>query len=277
MFTAAPLGPPPVRGAIRGHTAPRGRRVPRPRTDDALSSLVNVLTDLAVVRHAARLASLCTAAVLAAACATPGTAPAPTGQAPVSPGTGTMPPADGAPPRPPPPASAPLSPLATEQRFLEDWFRGTPVVIALQGPQNLNVEVPLQFSFDAGRADIKPALAAVLERVAESLRRQPGARVSIATPTDPGGPGALAQQRAQRVREHLVTRRIAAPRLALAEGSPRSGGPIQLRLVIPPAAFPDALKAPAATVAPAAPLATGRGNGVKPVAAAGAEAPLRKP
>lgn len=221
-------------------------------------------SELAPARRIADLALLFGAAVLAGACATTGSAPAPTGQAPVSPGSAAPP---GEPPRP---APAPLPPLATEQRFLEDWFRGTPVVIATQGTQNLNVEVPLAFSFDTGKADIKPALAAVLERVAESLRRQVGARVTIAAPTDSGGAGALAQQRAQRVREHLVTRRIAAPRIALAEGSPRSGGPVQLRLVIPPAAFPDALRAPA-------PSAAARGNGVKPVSASGTAAPAKSP
>ena len=213
----------------------------------------------ALERRVVRLACLFSAAVLAGACATTGSAPAPTGQAPVSPGSVPAP-VDSAPaPRPAPPA--PLTPLAQEQRFLEDWFRGTPVVIAAQGAQNLNVDVPLTFSFDAGRADIKPALAAVLERVADSLRRQAGGRVTIAVPTDTGGAAALAQQRAQRVREHLVTRRIAAPRVAVAEGSPRSGGPVQLRLVIPPAAFPDASKSPSA------PVAAARGNAVKPVSA----------
>jgi hypothetical protein len=160
-----------------------------------------------------------------------------------------------------------MSPLQTEQRFLEEWFRGTPVVIATQGVQNLNVEVPLAFSFDSGKADIKPALGAVLERVAESLRRQVGARVTIAAPADAGGAGALAQQRAQRVREHLVSRRIAAPRIALADGSSRTGGPLQLRMVIPPAAFPDAVK-PASPPISAAP-----GGAVKPVAARPADAP----
>jgi outer membrane protein OmpA-like peptidoglycan-associated protein len=222
----------------------------------------------ALARRAARLAWLFGAAVLAAACATTGTAPAPTGQAPVSPGTAPAP--EAPPSRPAPATPTPLSPLATEQRFLEDWFRGTPVVIAVQGTQNLNIEVPLTFSFDAGKADIKPALAAVLERVAESLRRQAGARVTVAAPADNGGAAALAQQRAQRVREYLVARRVAAPRVALAEGSPRSGGPIQLRLVIPPAAFPDALKSAPQPVA-------ARGHGLKAVSATSVEAATKKP
>jgi outer membrane protein OmpA-like peptidoglycan-associated protein len=186
-----------------------------------------------------RLAMRCAPVLLAlsiAACST--TKPAP------SPGVSALPPpapapVDVAPPKPAP-APPPASPLATEQRFLEDWFRGTPVLIAAQDNGTLQVDVPLANSFDAGKADIKPALGAVLERVAESLRRQAGARITIAAAADARGSGALANTRAQRVREHLLSRRIAAPRISLAEAPMRAGGPVQMRLAIPPPGFPGA-------------------------------------
>jgi outer membrane protein OmpA-like peptidoglycan-associated protein len=191
-----------------------------------------------------RLASRIGLAALAlsiAACSTTGpTSGTPSGATPGAP-AGTSPgdaPA-GAKPAPGQPAPA-LSPMQTEQRFLEDWFRNTPVVIATQGPTTLQVDVPLVNSFDAGKADIKPALGAVLERVAESLRRQIGARITLAAPADAAGPPTLAQARAQRVRDHLVARRIAAPRITLGDPA-RVGGPVQMRLVIPPAAFPAAV------------------------------------
>ena len=97
----------------------------------------------------------------------------------------------------------------------------------------LQLDVPLANSFEAGKADIKPALNAVLDRVAQSLLRQSAARIHVNAPTDAGGGAALAQSRAQRVRDALGSKGIAATRVALTETAPRSGGPIQLRLTIP--------------------------------------------
>ena len=138
-------------------------------------------------------------------------------------------------PRVPAPGTPSATPLATEQRFLEDWFRGTPVVIAAQPPMTLQLDVPLANSFDAGKSDIKPALNAVLDRVAQSLLRQNAARIHINAPSDASGNGALAQSRALRVREALGHKGIAGTRVAVTETAPRAGGPVQLRLTIPAA------------------------------------------
>jgi hypothetical protein len=135
-------------------------------------------------------------------------------------------------PRPGTPGAPSSTPLATEQRFLEDWFRGTPVVIASQPPTTLQLDVPLANSFDAGKADIKPALNAVLDRVAQSLLRHAGARITVTTPPDATGPAALAQARAQRVRDSLATKGVAGTRVSLVD-SPRAGTPVQLRLSMP--------------------------------------------
>ncbi|MBA4178237.1 MAG: hypothetical protein C0505_17025 [Leptothrix sp. (in: Bacteria)] len=156
-------------------------------------------------------------------------------------------------PTPAPAAEAPASPaapvpsprtvaaegLAIEQRWLQDWFRGTPVRIALRGDGVLAVEVPREFCFDSGRSQIKPALAAVLDKVAESLRRRPTTRLTLlAAPADPAGPSTspaanpasatLAQQRAAGVQRHLRDRGIALARL----GEPTADGAaaVQLRI-----------------------------------------------
>lgn len=150
-----------------------------------------------------------------------------------APNAGAVPGDPNAAPRAPTPGTPSATPLATEQRFLEDWFRGTPVVIAAQPPVTLQLDVPLANSFDAGKADIKPALNAVLDRVAQSLLRQNAARVHVNAPADANGNGALAQSRAQRVREALGSKGIAATRVAVTEAAPRAGGPVQLRLTIP--------------------------------------------
>lgn len=207
----------------------------------------------AAARRIVLRSSAVLAALLAGACSTTPTAP--TGAPATTPGVYTAP--AGTPPAPGTPGAAPsappavLSPMATEQRYFEDWFRGTPVVIAAQPNHTLAVDVPLANSFDAGKADIKPALGAVLDRVAESLRRQAGARVTVGAPPDPGAPATLARARAERVRDHLVSRRIAAPRIALG-GPVRAGGAVQLRMSIPPPAFPAAVsRAQPSTVVPA--------------------------
>lgn len=130
---------------------------------------------------------------------------------------------------PAPPRPAP-SPLAGEQRFLEDWFKGTPVAITSHSDGTLAVDVPLANSFEPGRSAIKPALAAVLERVATSLRRQANTRLSVNAPPDADGALTLARERAAKVRDHLAVRGIATTRISTA-GVARSTA-VQMRMAL---------------------------------------------
>jgi outer membrane protein OmpA-like peptidoglycan-associated protein len=191
---------------------------------------------------ARRALAPCLALALAAllgACATPGPAPAPAPAAPPSVGvspsapTAPSPGADGKTPIKPAPAAPPPTALATEQQFFESRFSGTPVAITAQAPSTLLIEVPLNFSFDPAKADVKPPLAKLLEYVAESLKRQIGARIVVLAPADAGGPPALAAARAQRVRDSLVAKQISAPRIAIADAPGRAGSAVQLRLSLP--------------------------------------------
>lgn len=151
----------------------------------------------------------------------------------------TPPPAPAPKPAPaPPPASAPdrraaaPAALATERQWLQSWFRDTPVTIAARGDTALAVEVPREFCFDPGRSTIKPALAAVLDKVAESLRRVPAARVTlVAAPADGAGGTPLALARAARVQEHLRSRGVAAARLAAPSAAAATA--VQLSLALP--------------------------------------------
>lgn len=124
------------------------------------------------------------------------------------------------------------SPLATEQRWLNEWFRGTPVLVALDGPQALRLEVPLANSFGAGSAELKPALSAVLDRVAASLRRQAAARVSISASNDDKGTTLLAAARVRRISEHLTTQGIDRARMTSLSSSARDGAPVRLRITL---------------------------------------------
>lgn len=116
------------------------------------------------------------------------------------------------------PAAAPATPRTTpaeiERRWLHAWFKGTPVRITQYGDDLVTVEVPREFCFDRGRSAVKPPLAAVLDKLAESLRRHPKARVQgLATSDDGAGDAELAAQRADRVRSHLRSQGVGPARL----------------------------------------------------------------
>lgn len=124
--------------------------------------------------------------------------------------------------------------LAVEQQWLQSFFQGTPVRVALQANGSLAVDVPLEFAFDAGGSRVKPPLAAVLDKVAESLRRRPAAHVRLlAAPDDKAGAAPLlALQRATQVQRHLRERGVPATRLA----APSAAGVtlVSLRIGIAP-------------------------------------------
>ena len=123
------------------------------------------------------------------------------------------PPAPSAPPTADQRAALPAA-LAIERQWLLSWFQGTPVRIGQSHDGAVTVDVPREFCFDPGRSSVKPPLAAVLDKVAESLRRRPLASLSLlAAPGDAGGNASLALQRAIQVQKHLRSRGVPAARL----------------------------------------------------------------
>ncbi len=132
-------------------------------------------------------------------------------------GCGTAPtsPPPPAPPAAPPAASAPRpSGLAVERQWLQSWFEGTPVRITQRSESVFTIEVPRDYCFDAGRNGIKPPLAAVLDKLAQSLQRKSAARVELlAAPGDAAATPALAQQRAEAMRKHLLGRGVSSEQL----------------------------------------------------------------
>jgi outer membrane protein OmpA-like peptidoglycan-associated protein len=124
------------------------------------------------------------------------------------------------------------NPLTVERDWLRTWFDGTPVLIAQNGDGALSVEVPLAFSFEPRRSAVKPALAAVLDKLAESLRRSGALLAGLAAPPDPAGPPALALQRATALRAHLLSRGV--PLVQLGAPAAASTATVQLRAELPP-------------------------------------------
>ena len=128
-------------------------------------------------------------------------------------------------PAPTPPASAaipvPAAPtprssgLAVERQWLQTWFEGTPVRITQRSESAFSIEVPREYCFEVGKQGVKPPLAAVLDKLAQSLQRKPAARVELlAAPGDASAPSPLAQQRAEAVRQHLLARGVSSQQLS---------------------------------------------------------------
>jgi outer membrane protein OmpA-like peptidoglycan-associated protein len=109
--------------------------------------------------------------------------------------------------------------IKVERQWLQSWFKDTPVRIASPSATTLEVEVPREFSFDSSRQSVKPPLAAVLDKVAESLRRNAQLRVDqLAAPGDTANPQrsdrALAIRRAGQVQTYLRQRGVASTRVS---------------------------------------------------------------
>lgn len=129
-----------------------------------------------------------------------------------------------------PAAPAPLPPgaaLAAEARWLQELFAGTPVQVAGERDGSVRLQVPLKYAFDADTPPPKPPLQAVLDRLSQSLKRQPAARLQAAAP------GPAAAERLAAIRGHLAAKGVAGWRVAQA-GPPPAGGQVLLRLVPAP-------------------------------------------
>ena len=92
---------------------------------------------------------------------------------------------------------------------------GTGIEVQRTDDNRLRVSVPSDFSFDTGRADIKPAMRPVLDEMARNL--DPGVRLWVVGHTDSTGSDAtnqsLSMERAQAVRGYLVGRGVASSRI----------------------------------------------------------------
>lgn len=129
-------------------------------------------------------------------------------------------------------AGAPAALLA-ERKWLQTWFQGTPVAIGQREDGAVTVDVPREFCFDLGRTTVKPALAAVLDKVAESLRRVPAARMTLlAAPNDASGVAIPGPQRALELQRYLLSRGVSA--VALAKPTATAAAAVQLRMEVAP-------------------------------------------
>jgi len=130
----------------------------------------------------------------------------------------TRPLAPASPPQPSAPGGEPptRATLASEAARLSELFQGTPVVFAMQADTSLRVTVPRKNSFEPGSSKVKPALAAVLDRLARS-QAQGTVRFRVAAPNDGDArTTALARDRALSMRDYLLGQGIGVSRLQAA-------------------------------------------------------------
>jgi outer membrane protein OmpA-like peptidoglycan-associated protein len=110
--------------------------------------------------------------------------------------------------------------MEDRRRAMEQATQGTGAEVTRTQDNQLKINIPNDISFDVGSAAIKPQLRAVLDPFVASLRDDPTARVTIVGHTDNTGSDALndrlSVERADSVRDYIVTRGVAAGRIETA-------------------------------------------------------------
>ena len=103
---------------------------------------------------------------------------------------------------------------------LEQATRGTGVEVSRTSDNQLKLNIPNDVSFDLNSAAIRPSMRSVLDPFASQLRDDSNARVSVIGHTDSSGSDALNNSlsidRAQSVRDYLVSRGVAASHVQIA-------------------------------------------------------------
>jgi len=107
--------------------------------------------------------------------------------------------------------------LEDKRKALEKASAGTGIGVDRTADNRLKVNVPADFSFDVGRADIKPSMRPVLDELASNL--DPKVQVAVIGHTDSTGSDAinnpLSVDRAASVRQYLAARGVAPSRIAI--------------------------------------------------------------
>jgi outer membrane protein OmpA-like peptidoglycan-associated protein len=105
--------------------------------------------------------------------------------------------------------------MEEKRAAMEKATAGTGIGVTRTTDNQLKVNVPSDFSFDVGRAAIKPQMRPVLDQFAQGL--DPNMRVRIVGHTDSTGSDAinnpLSVDRAQSVRDYLAARGVAPTRV----------------------------------------------------------------
>ena len=106
------------------------------------------------------------------------------------------------------------------RKAMEQATQGTNVEVTRTQDNQLKINIPNDISFDVGSAAIKPQLRAVLDPFVTSLQGDPAAQITVVGHTDSTGSDALnnrlSVERADSVRDYIVTRGVATNRVTTA-------------------------------------------------------------
>ena len=109
--------------------------------------------------------------------------------------------------------------MEEQKRTMEQATQGTGVGVTQTADNQLKLDIPSDISFDVGRAEIKPNLAPVLDRFAQTLNANPTTTVRVIGHTDTQGSDAindpLSVNRAASTRQYLASRGVSAARIAI--------------------------------------------------------------
>ncbi|WP_374601849.1 OmpA family protein [Niveibacterium sp.] len=109
--------------------------------------------------------------------------------------------------------------MEKQKREMEKATAGTGVSVSQTSDNQLKLEVPGDFSFDTGRADIKPNMRPVLDRFATTLNENRATHIRIIGHTDNTGSDAvndpLSLNRAASTRDYLADRGVASNRISI--------------------------------------------------------------
>jgi outer membrane protein OmpA-like peptidoglycan-associated protein len=107
--------------------------------------------------------------------------------------------------------------MEDKRKAMEAATKGTGIDVVRTADDRLKVNVPADFSFDVGRAEVKPTMSPVLDKLAQGL--DANMQLQVIGHTDSSGSDAvnnpLSLQRAEAVREHLTRRGVAVGRIAV--------------------------------------------------------------
>lgn len=107
-----------------------------------------------------------------------------------------------------------------EQRAkMEQASAGTGIGVERTADNQIRVQIPSDAGFDVGRSAIRPQLASVLDKFAQSMREHPATEIRIIGHTDSTGSDAvnnpLSIERAASTRDYLVARGVAVSRISI--------------------------------------------------------------
>lgn len=105
--------------------------------------------------------------------------------------------------------------MEDKRKAMEQATQGTGIEVARTADNELKVNIPSDFSFSVGRADVKPEMRPVLDQFAQGL--DPNMHVRVIGHTDSTGSDSvnnpLSMDRAQSVRSYLVNKGVASSRI----------------------------------------------------------------